>query len=137
MEERKTHILTKEELHNIRNQLFTQGKIYAIKCCREITGWGLKEAKEAIERYCYDLRKEDPSVGLPFDFNYGIAPATCALLIMPSDAMLQSVTLNLGDFKIEMDAGKHIDFISKDGNFRFEAEQLRQVLKFWDATRIA
>ena len=52
--------LPEEKLAALRAFIFSGEKIAAIKLYREITGFGLKEAKEAVEALEASLRKESP-----------------------------------------------------------------------------
>lgn len=133
-----TFTITAEQEAKIRKTFFEQGKIYAIKECREITEWSLKDAKEAIEKWCWDLLKKEPNCGIPYDFQFGAAQngTHCAELILQS-GILQCCTLRIGDFTVDINSGDKIDFNSKEGSFRFTAEELRAVLKFYDATRMS
>jgi len=49
-----------EKIAALRELLFAGRKIEAIKLYREMTGLGLKEAKEAVEGLESSLRKETP-----------------------------------------------------------------------------
>lgn len=124
----------------IRRALFEQGKIYAIKECREITGWGLRDAKDAVELYCYRLEQKEPGL-FPYDFQYGNAPTntgTAEIIISGSDIGLSSMTLRLtGNRTVEMDESDKIDIITAEANHRFSIDEIRMIVKFYDATRIS
>jgi hypothetical protein len=43
--------LTRNQLDNIRSTLLSNGKVAAIRLCREYSGCGLKEAKDFVEGF--------------------------------------------------------------------------------------
>ena len=49
-----------EIIEKLTEALLAGRKIEAIKQCRELTGLGLNEAKEYVEKIETDLRKENP-----------------------------------------------------------------------------
>ena len=49
-----------ETISNLSDALQSGRKIEAIKLCRELTGLGLKDAKEYVEKLEAELRKENP-----------------------------------------------------------------------------
>jgi len=128
-----------EQIEKIRKALFGQGKIYAIKECRDITGWGLRDAKDAIEMYCHRLEQKEHGI-FPYDFSYGNAPTatnTAELILPGSDIGLSSLSLRLtGNRSVEMDETDKIDIITSESNLRFSIDELRMIVKFYDATRI-
>lgn len=133
----KFHLST-SQLAKIRKALFEQGKIYAIKECREITGWGLKDAKDAIEMYCYRLECDNRGT-FPFDFSFGNASTgtNSAELILPdAEIGLSSLVIQLtGNRTAELNGSDKIDIITTDGNHRFSIDEIRMIVKLWDATR--
>jgi ribosomal protein L7/L12 len=52
--------LTSEQRESIANALYAGQKIAAIKQLRELSGLGLKESKEIIDRLEADLRRAHP-----------------------------------------------------------------------------
>lgn len=127
------------QIDKIRKALFEKSKIYAIKECREITGWGLADAKDAVELYCYRLEKQTPGT-FPFDFAYGNAPTitgSAELILSGADIGLSSMTIRLtGNRTAELNESDKIDIITPDGNHRFSIDELRSIVKLYDATRI-
>lgn len=127
------------QINKIRKALFEQGKIYAIKECREITGWGLKDAKDAVELYCYRLERQTPGT-FPFDFGYGNASTvtgSAELILSGADIGLDSLVLRLtGNRHVEINETDKIDIVTADGNHRYSIDELRMIVKFYDATRI-
>ena len=49
--------LTEENKEEIRELMYAGQKIAAIKLCREITGLGLKDAKDFVEGMDYDMER--------------------------------------------------------------------------------
>jgi hypothetical protein len=52
--------LTDEQISNLSNYIFRGEKIQAIKVYRDMTGLGLKEAKDAVEDLERSFRASDP-----------------------------------------------------------------------------
>ena len=52
--------IPEEKIAALRELIFNRRKIEAIKLYRELTGFGLKEAKDAVEELETSLRKEFP-----------------------------------------------------------------------------
>lgn len=134
---------TEEQIKKISHALFSQGKIYAIKECRQITGWGLKDAKDAVELYAYQIHKKAYTGNqtiFPFDFSFGNAPdgKSEAELVIPETTIgLSSLVIRLtGNRTAELNESDKIDIITPEGAHRFSIDELRTIVKFFDATRI-
>ncbi len=52
--------LSDEQISNLSNYIFRGEKIQAIKVYRDMTGLGLKEAKDAVEELERSFRASDP-----------------------------------------------------------------------------
>ena len=68
--------LTEEHKEEIRELMYAGQKIGAIKLCREITGLGLKDAKDFVEAMDYDEEK------LPAPSTKSGCGSTAVLLIL-------------------------------------------------------
>ncbi len=53
--------LPEDKRHAIRDAIFAGRNIEAIKLVRQVAGCGLKEAKDFVDAYSADLRRQDPA----------------------------------------------------------------------------